>query len=118
MELQSTEPEEFFKNKIMLDLIKKLNIDVIHSDINYIPITKTRKAKGAFRWNYSDNRAEIVLSRNATDRTLMHEVGHAINFILGKGERYSDKNCLDSEHFANMVADSLEVCYSKDAKEV
>jgi hypothetical protein len=101
----------------MEELIQKLNINVIHSDIEYIMITKTRKARGAFHWNHSENRAEIVLSRNATDRTLMHEVGHAINFILGKGERYSDKMCIDSEHFADMVADILEVCYTKNAKE-
>lgn len=100
----------------MLELIKRLNIEVIHSDIEYIPITKTRKAKGSFRWNYSDNRAEIVLAKSATDRTLLHEIGHAINFILGKGERYSDKACMDSEHFANVVADVLEVCYSKNAE--
>lgn len=101
----------------MLELIKRLNIIVIHSDIDYIPITSTRKAKGSFRWNYSDSRAEIVLAKSATDRTLLHEIGHAINFILGKGERYSDKACMDSEHFANLVADVLEVCYSKNATE-
>jgi hypothetical protein len=101
----------------MLDLIKRLNIRVIHADIDYIPITKKRKAKGSFRWNYSDNQAEIVLAKSATDRTLLHEIGHAINFILGKGDRYSDKACMDSENFANMVADVLEICYSKTAKE-
>lgn len=101
----------------MLDLIKRLNIQVIHSDIDYIPITSTRKAKGSFRWNYSDNQAEIVLEKKATDRTLLHEIGHAINFIIGGSEKYSDKICMDSEQFADVVADVLEVCYSKNIKE-
>ena len=99
----------------MLDLIKKLNILVIHSDIDYIPITSTRKAKGSFRWNYSDNRPEITLAKSATDRTLLHEIGHAINFIIGNGEKHSDKICVDSESFANIVVDVLELCYSKIA---
>lgn len=101
----------------MLELIKRLNILVIHADIDYIPITSTRKAKGAFRWNYSDNRPEITLAKSATDRTLFHEIGHAINFIIGNGEKYSDKACIDSEQFANIVADVLELCYSENAKE-
>jgi hypothetical protein len=101
----------------MIDLIKRLNIQVIHSDIDYIPITKTRKAKGSFRWNYSDNRAEIVLAKSATDRTLLHEVGHAINFILGKGNPISETLGIESEEFANHVADILEICYSKSAME-
>lgn len=99
-------------------LVDKLNLKVTYLEREYIPITKKRRAKGAFRWNYLDHQGEILLAKSATDRTKLHEIGHAINFILGKGERYSDKNCLDSEHFANMVADILEVCYSKDAKEV
>lgn len=101
----------------MKTLIEKLNIKIINADIDHIEISETRKAKGAFRWNYTDNQAEIVLSKSANQRTLYHELGHAINFILGNGKKYSDSVFMESEQFANVVADILELCYSKNAKE-
>jgi hypothetical protein len=100
------------------ELVEKLNIKITYLDREYIPITKKRKARGAFRWNYLDNQGEILLARSATDRTKMHEIGHAINFILGKGNPISETLGIESEKFADMVADILEVCYSNDAKEV
>lgn len=98
-------------------LVEKLNIKITHLDREYIPITKRRRARGAFRWNYLDNQGEILLAKSATDRTKMHEVGHAINFILGKGNPISETLGIESEEFANHIADILEVCYSKCAKE-
>ena len=98
-------------------LVEKLNIKITYLDREYIPITKRRRARGAFRWNYLDNQGEILLAKSATDRTKMHEIGHAINFILGKGNPISETLGIESEEFANHVADILEVCYSKNAME-
>lgn len=99
-------------------LIDGLNIKVTYIDKEHITICKRRKARGAFRWNYMGNQGEILLARSATDRTKMHEIGHAINFILGKGNPISETLGIESEEFANHVADILEMCYSKNAKEV
>lgn len=98
-------------------IITRLNIQVTHTDEEYIRISDTRKAKGACRWNYTDGHAEILLASKATERTKLHEVGHAINYILGNGKKYSDEIGLDSEKFADLVADTLELCYS-EKKEV
>ena len=98
-------------------LIDKLNLKVTYLEREYIPITKKRRAKGAFRWNYLDHQGEILLARSATDRTKIHEIGHAINFILGRGNPISDTLGIESEDFANHMADILELCYSKNAKE-
>ena len=98
-------------------LIDKLNIKVTYLDREYIPITKKRRARGAFRWNYLDHQGEILLAKSATDRTKMHEIGHAINFILGKGNPISETLGIESEKFADSIADILEMCYSKSAKE-
>ena len=98
-------------------LIDKLNLKVTYLEREYIPITKKRRAKGAFRWNYLDHQGEILLAKSATDRTKLHEIGHAINFILGRGNPISDTLGIESEEFANHMADILELCYSKNAKE-
>lgn len=98
-------------------LIDKLNLKVTYLEREYIPITKKRRAKGAFRWNYLDHQGEILLAKLATDRTKLHEIGHAINFILGRGNPISDTLGIESEDFANKMADILELCYSKNAKE-
>ncbi|MDX9799113.1 MAG: hypothetical protein RBT05_09685 [Bacteroidales bacterium] len=89
-------------------LIDKLNIKVTYLDSEYIPITKKRRARGAFRWNYLDHQGEILLAKSATDRTKLHEVGHAMNFILGRGSKVSDMIGIESEEFANIMADTLE----------
>lgn len=94
-------------------IIKKLNVQVTHTDEEYIRISDTRKARGAFRWDYQKHRGEILLAKSATERTKLHELGHTINFILGNGQKYSDRMGIDSEEFANMVADILELCYNK-----
>lgn len=89
-------------------LIKALNIKVTYIDKEYIMITKRRRARGAFRWNYFDNQGEILLAKSATERTKIHEIGHAVNFILGRGSRLSDTLGIDSETFANKIADKIE----------
>jgi hypothetical protein len=89
-------------------IIKALNIKVTYTEKAYITITSRRRAKGAFRWNYFDNQGEILLAKSATDRTKLHEVGHAINFILGRGSKFSDMIGIESEEFANIMADTLE----------
>jgi len=89
-------------------LIKALNIKVTYIDKEYIPITKRRRARGAFRWNYFDNQGEILLAKSATERTKLHEIGHAVNFMLGRGSRLSDTLGIDSEIFANKIADTFE----------
>jgi len=94
------------------DLISKLGIKLEMVDEDHIQTESGGKARGAFRWNYIENRAEILLARSATERTWRHEIGHAINFILGNGKRYSDEVGIESEAFANLVADILELCYS------
>ncbi|NCU32413.1 MAG: hypothetical protein EOM23_05675 [Candidatus Moranbacteria bacterium] len=98
-------------------LVEKLNLKVTYLEREYIPITKKLRAKGAFRWNYLDHQGEILLAKSATDRTKLHEIGHAINFILGRGNPISDTLGIESEEFANHMADILELCYSKNAKE-
>lgn len=98
-------------------LVEKLNLKVTYLEREYIPITKKRRAKGAFRWNYLDHQGEILLARSATDRTKLHEIGHAINFILGRGNPISDTLGIESEDFVNHMADILELCYTKNAKE-
>ena len=99
------------------ELIKKLGIKLTHTDEEHIRISDTRKARGAFRWDYQKHRGEILLAKSANERTKLHELGHTINFILGNGEKYSDKLGINSETFANSVADILELCYS-EKKEV
>lgn len=89
-------------------IIQALNIKVTYTEKAYITITSKRRAKGAFRWNYFDNQGEILLAKSATDRTKLHEVGHAINFILGRGSKVSDMIGIESEEFANIMADTLE----------
>ena len=95
-------------------LFKKLNLKVTYLDREYIPITRRRRAKGAFRWNYLDHQGEIMLARSASDRTKLHEIGHAVNFILGQGNPISETLEMESEDFANHIADILELCYSKN----
>lgn len=102
---------------MIYDLVSKLGIKMEMVEDDYIQTEEGRKARGAFRWDYENQRAEILLSRSATEKTWRHEIGHAINFILGKGEKYSDTIGVNSETFANTVADILELCYSKNAKE-
>ena len=97
-------------------LIQALNIKVTYIDKEYIPITKRRRARGAFRWNYFTNQAEILLSNSANEKTKMHEIGHAINFILGKGYPISDTLKIDSEKFADIMADAIETLI-KSAKQ-
>ena len=55
-----------------------------------------------------DHQGEILLAKSATDRTKLHEVGHAMNFILGRGSKVSDMIGIESEEFANIMADTLE----------
>lgn len=90
-------------------IISKLNIKITHTDEEYISISATRKARGAFRWDYQKHRGEIMLAKSANERTMHHEIGHAINFILGNGEKYSDKIGMNSEQFADLVADILDM---------
>jgi hypothetical protein len=97
-------------------LIEKLNISVTKLDAEYITTENGKRAQGAFRWNYFANQAEIVLSNTATEKTMLHEIGHAINFILGKGYPISETIEVDSEEFANNIANALKKCYSKNAK--
>jgi len=97
-------------------LIKALNIKVTYIDKEYIPITKRRRARGAFRWNYFDNQGEILLAKSSTERTKLHEVGHAMNFILGRGGKLSDAIGMESEKFADIMADSIETLI-KSAKQ-
>ena len=89
-------------------LIQALNIKVTYTEKAYIPITRKRRARGASRWSYMEHRGEILLAKTATDRTKLHEVGHAINFILGRGSKVSDMIGIESEEFANIMADTLE----------
>jgi len=99
------------------ELIKKLGIKLTTMDEEHIRISDTRKARGAFRWDYQEHRGEILLAKSATERTKIHELGHTINFILGNGQKYSDRMDIDSEQFADMVADILEVCYSESKED-
>ena len=99
------------------ELIKKLGIKLTHTDEEHIRISDTRKARGAFRWDYQKHRGEIILAKSANERTKLHELGHTINFILGNGQKYSDRMGIDSELFADMVADILEVCYSNSKED-
>lgn len=94
-------------------LAEQLNIKITYLDREYIPITKRRRARGAFRWNYFDNQGEILLAKSATERTKLHEIGHAINFILGRGSKVSDMIGVESEEFANIMADTLEKLVKK-----
>lgn len=89
-------------------LIEAMNLKITYSEKEYITINKRRKARGAFRWNYMDNQGEILLARSATDRTKLHEIGHAVNYILGRGGRLSEAIGIDSEKFADTIADTLE----------
>ncbi|NCU31549.1 MAG: hypothetical protein EOM23_01130 [Candidatus Moranbacteria bacterium] len=89
-------------------IIQALNIKVTYTEKSYITITSKRRAKGAFRWNYFDNQGEILLAKSSTERTKLHEIGHAINFILGRGSKVSDMIGIESEEFANIMADTLE----------
>jgi hypothetical protein len=95
-------------------LFEALNLKVTYIDKEHITICKRRKARGAFRWSYLDNQGEILLARSATDRTKLHEIGHAVNYILGRGGRISEAIGIDSEKFADIVADILEVCYNRN----
>ncbi len=85
----------------------KISIEYVNSD--YIDIDDRRKARGAFRWNHEDQIGEIKIARKGTNRTLLHEIGHAVNFILGKGKKKSEQLGIESEDFANLVADVLEL---------
>jgi len=89
-------------------IIQALNIKVTYTEKSYITITSKRRANGAFRWNYFDNQGEILLAKSATERTKLHEIGHAVNFMLGRGSRLSDTLGIDSEIFANKIADTFE----------
>lgn len=91
----------------MIQTIKKY-VSVEYVDTEYIHITEERKARGACRWNFEENCAEIILAKSANRRTLAHELGHAINLVLCNGEKVSDKIGIHSERFANIVADILE----------
>lgn len=97
-------------------IIKALNIKVTYTEKAYIPITAKRRARGASRWSYMEHRGEILLAKTATERTILHEIGHAVNFYLGNGSKYSDRIGIESEQFANIVADVLFLCYSKDGQ--
>ncbi|MDY0388772.1 MAG: hypothetical protein RBT65_16940 [Methanolobus sp.] len=100
----------------MEELIEKLNIKVTELDVECLITEKGTRAKGAFRWNYFTNQAEILLSNSANEKTKMHEIGHAINFILGKGYPISDTLKIDSEKFADIMADAIETLI-KSAKQ-
>lgn len=89
-------------------IIKALNIKVTYTEKAYIPITAKRRARGASRWSYLEHRGEILLAKSATERTKYHEVGHIVNFMLGNGNRISDQLGIESEQFADKIADALE----------
>lgn len=97
-------------------IIEALNLKVTYTEKAYITINKRRKARGAFRWNYMDNQGEILLAKSSTERTKLHEVGHAMNFILGRGGKLSETIGIESEKFADIMADSIETLI-KSAKQ-
>lgn len=97
-------------------IIKALNINVTYTEKAYIPITAKRRARGASRWSYIEHRGEILLAKTATERTKFHEVGHIVNFMLGNGNRISDQIGIESEKFADIMADAIETLI-KSAKQ-
>ncbi|MCB0362850.1 MAG: hypothetical protein KDD35_09010 [Bdellovibrionales bacterium] len=101
----------------MNELVKNLGIKMTRTDEDYIRISDIRKARGAFRWDYQKQRGEILLAKSANEQTKLHEIGHAINFILGDGSPYSEKIGMESEKFADLVADILGICYSCNQRE-
>jgi hypothetical protein len=94
------------------NLCKTHNITITQIDDEYIDIAPGRKARGAFRWCFTDKSGEIVLAKSADEYTLCHEVGHALNYVLGDGKRKSDQLGIDSEEFADIIADVLQMCYN------
>jgi len=87
-------------------IAEQLKIKIIRIEEDYIPNTKSR---GRARWNYDEKIGEIELSKKADDKTEAHEIGHIVNFIIGKGHKYSDKLNISSEDFADIIAEFLIV---------
>lgn len=99
------------------DIARSLGISVTILDAEYIFSANGRASRGAARWNYIDQRGEILLAKSANLRTELHEIGHVMNFVIANDKIRSEEMDIPSEDFANLVADILEICYSSNKRE-